>query len=72
MPQINEWFHATGQTFELTIDSVKVLVLYGLLGVAGAYYLLVALKSMLSTSKGRRTQPPVAMESHERAEKDIS
>jgi len=70
MPQISEWIHANAQTFELTIDNLKVLVIYGLLGLAGAYYLLVALKSMLSRSKG--IKPPIVVESPRRAEEDIS
>ena len=56
MPQVNEWIRLISQTFELTVENAKVLVLYALLGIAGAYYVLVALKSMLSRSKGH-TKP---------------
>ena len=75
MPQITELFHSTGQSFELTVQNIKVLVLYGLLAVAGVYYLVVALKSMLSTSKGHHIKPQNASfvsEPHKRAEEDAS
>ena len=60
MPQISEWFHANSQGFEPTMENLKFLVICGLLGIAGAYYLLVALKSMLSRSKGHHIKPPTA------------
>ena len=57
MPQISEWLHASGLALDLTVENIKVFVLYGLIGIAGAYYLLVALKSMLSRGKGNTKNP---------------
>jgi len=59
MPQIiSELFHTTSQSPDLTVEIVKAWVLNGLLGVAGGYYLLVSLKSMLSRSRGQ-IKPPI-------------
>ena len=69
MPEINELFHTIRKSFELILGDVKGFVLFAALALAGAYYLLVALKSMFPPSKGHQMKHSMAdfpPESHER------
>jgi len=54
MPQVAELFRISG--FGLNVEDLRVSVLYGLLVVAGGYYLIVALRSMFGTSRRRHTK----------------